>query len=1276
DQCASPPVETHACNIARIHEDEERHFQLEPSAKTFCDKLLTDPRFQACRAVIDVMPYYEACKWDYCSCPLSGNTNRKQCACESIAVFVKACNQIGNKAAVKTWRDDDTCPMTCSGGRVYHPCAPHTQETCRSVSTAVTLASTHICEEGCYCPIGTVLHDQRCVEREQCPCQLRSRWFQPGQKVPKGCNTCTCVNGQWSCTQVNCGARCGAIGDPHYQTFDGKRFNFMGKCSYYLMKGDNYSIEAENVACAGAISEAMNFPAQSSSEFPSCTKAITIRLGEHIIRLKQGREVLVNGQEVSKLPFTAAGAYIHPISSIFLMVELPNGLEVWWDGVTRVYIDAPAKFRDNTKGLCGTFNLNQKDDFLTPENDVEQDVVAFANKWKTKEVCSNVKEKEVSTHPCDVNPHNRATAEKHCAKLKGDLFESCHWNVDPEPFYDDCLYDLCSCQLDIGQCLCPIFSAYAKECSHENILINWRNDIRECGVHCPGNQVYQICGNSCTRTCFDISYNPNCKKQCVEGCNCPTGQTIDSVSGECIPVGQCPCQLNGIEYPAGYKDIRAGNKGLELCTCHGALWECRPATPKESEEFPKSGGMKAMCSATRNEEFTTCEPVEPITCKNMHNPPEFSPAICKPGCKCKKRYVLDSNTNKCILPPECPCHHGGRSYAEGESMAEDCNTCKCTQGKWNCTNRECAGICTAWGDSHYKTFDDRIYDFQGNCDYVLVKGSISKEEVFDISLQNIPCGSTGVTCSKSVTLRVGSPDKQEVITFTKDKPVPSHTSLNRTIIREAGLFVYAEVHDLGLVLQWDKGTRVYVRVDPKWKNRLKGLCGNYNDDQMDDFQTPSGGLSEVSAKLFGDSWRLQAYCPDSLEITDTCLNHPNRKLWAVKMCGVLKTAVFQPCHSEVPVHPYLESCECLCTAIAAYAQECNIHGIPIKWRSQQLCPIQCDEKCAYYSPCVQTCPKETCDNYMVNTKFNQLCSEDACVEGCEVKPCPPGQVYQNLTSLECVPISVCKPICLQREDKVYYEGDIVEQDDCHTCTCSHQSVICLGAPCTPVPSTEMSTEVPTYPVSVPSTVTISSTYVITEGRSYATPTSTAATTVVPIHVQPYECVSGWTNWINTNAVKNGANFDLEPLPSTLTILNAGSRPVCNVSEMADIRCRVVNTHEHYKKLGEDVECSIMGGGLKCKDGCHDYEISILCKCHMKCDDRHQFFPNVYDCNKFYHCEETPLGPEVVEKSCPPQMLYNPVKQVCDHSVNVVSIVPECQVQPVCDPRLSEQSTSI
>jgi hypothetical protein len=63
----------------------------------------------------------------------------------------------------------------------------------------------------------------------------------------------------------------------------------------------------------------MSFLPASSSEYPSCTKTVTIHLNGHNIKLKQGREVLVDGQEVSKLPFTAAGAYIHIVSSIFLM---------------------------------------------------------------------------------------------------------------------------------------------------------------------------------------------------------------------------------------------------------------------------------------------------------------------------------------------------------------------------------------------------------------------------------------------------------------------------------------------------------------------------------------------------------------------------------------------------------------------------------------------------------------------------------------------------------------------------------------------------------------------------------------------------------------------------------------------------------------------------------------------------------------------------------------------------------------------------------------------
>ncbi len=160
-------------------------------------------------------------------------------------------------------------------------------------------------------------------------------------------------------------------------------------------------------------------------------------------------------------------------------------------------------------------------------------------------------------------------------------------------------------------------------------------------------------------------------------------------------------------------------------------------------------------------------------------------------------------------------------------------------------------------------------------------------------VQSVPCGSSGVACSKSVMLRLGSPGTEESITLTRHKKIPIgkfseryfifppvirffarychlnnlsnlsffnlfffvensaeqrtlscflfHLSIYfcflleepntelyflflsskfRILVREAGLFIFIEVADLGLVLQWDHGTRIYLRLDPKWKGRV------------------------------------------------------------------------------------------------------------------------------------------------------------------------------------------------------------------------------------------------------------------------------------------------------------------------------------------------------------------------------------------------------------------------------------------------------------------------
>ncbi|KAG8240684.1 hypothetical protein J6590_104214 [Homalodisca vitripennis] len=336
------------------------------------------------------------------------------------------------------------------------------------------------CEEGCYCPNGTRLHEGKCIPQEECPCYLRAKAFQTGQKVAKDCNTCECANGKWVCTEVQCSARCEAIGDPHYQTFDGRRYNFMGKCSYYLLHTDNYTVEAENVACDGRISQNMGF-SLSTGFTPSCTRTVTIRMGkDQVLRLKQHKEISVNNEDVENLPVVLAGAYVRAASSMFVQVEMPDGVEVWWDGQTRVYITAPPALKGKTKGLCGTFNGNQKDDFLTPEDDVEQEPSAFADKWRTRETCENSATVSSDSHPCDKHVQNRAVAESYCSNITSNLFADCHYLVDPAPYYEDCLYDVCSCNGRLSECLCPVIAAYAKQCTFQGATIDWRDKVVEC----------------------------------------------------------------------------------------------------------------------------------------------------------------------------------------------------------------------------------------------------------------------------------------------------------------------------------------------------------------------------------------------------------------------------------------------------------------------------------------------------------------------------------------------------------------------------------------------------------------------------------------------------------------------------------------------------------------------------------------------------------------------------------------------------------------------------
>ena len=91
-------------------------------------------------------------------------------------------------------------------------------------------------------------------------------------------------------------------------TFDGKRFNFMGTCSYYLIKNPNFDIIVDNIKCGHGVA--------------SCTKSVTIDINGITIKLDHNHQLFVNNKQITRLPYEANGIKIKMVSSLFMQVNM------------------------------------------------------------------------------------------------------------------------------------------------------------------------------------------------------------------------------------------------------------------------------------------------------------------------------------------------------------------------------------------------------------------------------------------------------------------------------------------------------------------------------------------------------------------------------------------------------------------------------------------------------------------------------------------------------------------------------------------------------------------------------------------------------------------------------------------------------------------------------------------------------------------------------------------------------------------------------------------
>ncbi|KFQ64136.1 IgGFc-binding protein, partial [Phaethon lepturus] len=414
----------------------------------------------------------------------------------------------------------------CPPNSHYNPCTSACPATC--IDPFASKNCSRPCVEGCECNNGFVISGAQCVSMSNCGCLQNGKYYEKGeafwqtdcagQCICAGngtvvCNSNTCEvsevckvqNGLLGCYPLN-PSTCHIFGDPHYITFDGRLYHFQGDCNYTVVKTCTNSSERFSVTTRNEHRGNPNWTALNSV-------AVTLK-SLHIV-LKKNKETYVNGVQVY-LPVDLNHGTRVAIKGQYVVIDTSLGIQVKFDGDQELFILVDESLKGQLCGLCGTFNDNQLDDFLKPDEVLEQDPNKFGDSWLVKDDNRTCNPVAVVPPTCDT-AKEKAYEEVCKIILKNNgPFQVCHWHIPPQLYFESCVFDLCATEGNSDQ-FCKILEAYAAACELGGVnLGEWRKDTiceqrEDSKPHC-GNSVflsapYTAAPTACSMSCtFDVDF--------------------------------------------------------------------------------------------------------------------------------------------------------------------------------------------------------------------------------------------------------------------------------------------------------------------------------------------------------------------------------------------------------------------------------------------------------------------------------------------------------------------------------------------------------------------------------------------------------------------------------------------------------------------------------------------------------------------------------------------------------------------------------------------------
>uniref|UniRef100_A0A3Q3JEZ7 Tectorin alpha n=1 Tax=Monopterus albus TaxID=43700 RepID=A0A3Q3JEZ7_MONAL len=304
---------------------------------------------------------------------------------------------------VTDWRSGTPCVQGCPPNSHYSSCMSVCQPQCAPARGQRDCSQD--CVEGCQCDQGYVLNGKSCILPQNCGCYTDGKYYEPKQLF-------------WN---SDCTKRCQCIGRNLIQC-DPSTPNLTTISHIYLY------INEENILISGST-------------------------------------VKVNGTPVS-VPFLTGLMTRLSTSEGFIVIDTPQDIQVRYNRFNTLSITMGQRLQNKVCGLCGNFNGDPSDDYITSRGKPAVSALELAQSWKTNGIQNSCDETQyvALSQSCDNTAVLALQRDDTCQKLtqlKG-FFQPCHGLLDPRPFYQSCYLD--GCYNHRKAQVCGSLAAYAEAC--------------------------------------------------------------------------------------------------------------------------------------------------------------------------------------------------------------------------------------------------------------------------------------------------------------------------------------------------------------------------------------------------------------------------------------------------------------------------------------------------------------------------------------------------------------------------------------------------------------------------------------------------------------------------------------------------------------------------------------------------------------------------------------------------------------------------------------------